>query len=336
MSRRPSGAALLLAGWRLAARLPEPVVRGALRVAADVAWARHGTGVRRLEANIARARPLATRRELRRLSRAGMRTYLRYYGEVFTLTRLRREQVLARVRGEGLDVVQPLIDRGAGVVLALSHQGNWDLAGAWATHALAPVLTVAERLEPAEVFEEFLRLREGVGLRILPLDDGGEVFRELVRAVRAGGVLVPLLADRDLTARGVEVELFGERARVAAGPAALAVTTGAPLLPVTVQHERLHGARRRAAGSPWGILVRFHPPVTVPTDVDRGRQVVAATQQWVDTVARDIAADPTHWHMLQRVFVADLDPARYAATTRTQTGAASGAREAGTAAEGDG
>lgn len=315
MSRRPDGASLLLAGWRLAGRLPEPLVRSALRLAADVAWLRHGTGVRRLEANIARARPLATRRELRRLSRAGMRSYLRYYGEAFTLTRLSWEQVQARVRVEGMDVVGPLVQRGEGVVLALSHQGNWDLAGAWATRALAPVVTVAERLQPAEVFEEFLRLREGIGLRILPLDDGGEVFRELVRTVRAGGVLVPLLADRDLTARGVEVELFGERARVAAGPAALAVTTGAPLLPVTVQHERLRGARRRTAGSPWGILVRFHPAVVVP-EVDRSARVTALTQQWVDTLAGDIAADPTHWHMLQRVFVSDLDPARYAATTR--------------------
>lgn len=337
MSRRPSGAALLLAGWRLAGRMPEPLVRGALRVAADVAWLRRGTGVRRLEANIARARPLATPRELRRLSRAGMRTYLRYYGEAFTLTRLTAEQVLARVRVEGMEVVRPLVDRGEGVVLALSHQGNWDLAGAWATRALAPVVTVAERLEPAEVFEEFLRLREGVGLRILPLDDGGEVFRELVRTVRAGGVLVPLLADRDLTARGIEVDLLGERARVAAGPAALAVTTGAPLLPVTVQHERLRGDRRRRAGSPWGVLVRFHPPVDVPTGPDRSARVAAATQKWVDTIAGDIAADPTHWHMLQRVFVADLDPTRYAATAHADApggpGASAGA--AGAAPRGE-
>ncbi|MBC7291414.1 MAG: phosphatidylinositol mannoside acyltransferase [Actinotalea sp.] len=319
MSRRRDTAGLLLRGWHLAARLPEPVVRAAMHVAADVAWARRGSGVRRLEANIARARPLATPRELRRLSRAGMRTYLRYYAEAFTLTRLPWQRVEARVRAEGLQEVRALVDAGTSLVLALSHQGNWDLAGAWATRAIAPVLTVAERLRPAEVFDEFLRLREGIGLRILPLDDGGDVFRELVRAVRGGGLLVPLLADRDLTARGVEVDLFGERARVAAGPAALAVTTGAPLLPVTVQHERLRGARRRAAGSRWGILVRFHPPVAVPEGLDRPAQVVAASQAWVDVLARDIAADPTHWHMLQRVFVADLDPTRYAATARGGT-----------------
>jgi phosphatidylinositol dimannoside acyltransferase len=313
VSRRPPS--LLLLGWHLASRLPEGVVRAAMHLAADAAWARRGAGVRRLEANIARARPSAPARELRRLSRAGMRTYLRYYAETFTLAGLPWEQMQARVRAEGLENVEPPLREGRGLVLALSHQGNWDLAGAWASRALAPVLTVAERLEPAEVFEEFLRLREGVGVRILPLDDGSEVFRELVRSVRAGGLLVPLLADRDLTARGVEVDLFGERARVAAGPAALAVTTGAPLLPVTVQHERLRGARRRAARTRWGIVIRFHAPVAAPAGLDRAAQVARLTQEWVDVLARDIAADPTHWHMLQRVFVADLDPARYAATT---------------------
>ncbi|WP_225754451.1 phosphatidylinositol mannoside acyltransferase [Actinotalea sp. Marseille-Q4924] len=316
MSRGIDTARLLPAGWHLASRLPEPVVRGAMHVAADVAWLRHGAGVRRLEANVRRARPGASPRELRRLSRAGMRSYLRYYAETFTLARLPWETMQARVRAEGLENLRPLLEDGTSLVLALSHQGNWDLAGAWATRALAPVLTVAERLEPAEVFEEFVRLREGIGLRILPLDDGGQVFRELVRAVRGGGLLVPLLADRDLTARGVEVDLFGERARVAAGPAALAVTTGAPLLPVTVQHERLRGARRRAAGSRWGVVIRFHAPVSVPEGTDRTARVAALTQAWVDVLAADIAADPTQWHMLQRVFVADLDPSRYAALTQ--------------------
>lgn len=316
MSPRLDAGSLLPLGWRVASRTPEPLVRAVMHVAADVAWARRGSGVRQLEGNLRRVRPDASPRALRRLSRAGMRTYLRYYAETFTLAGLPWERMNARVRAEGVENLRPLLADGTSLVLALSHQGNWDLAGAWATRALAPVLTVAERLEPAEVFEEFLRLREGAGVRIIPLDDGTEVFRELVRAVRGGGLLVPLLADRDLTARGIEVDLFGERARVAAGPAALALTTGAPLLPVSVRHERLRGARQRAAGARWGVVIRFHPPVARPDGPDRAAEVQALTQRWVDVLAADIAADPTHWHMLQRVFVADLDPSRDAAITR--------------------
>ncbi|MDT0164814.1 phosphatidylinositol mannoside acyltransferase [Actinotalea sp. AC32] len=327
------GSRLFVSAWRLAGRLPEPVVRAALAAGAEAATLLRGSGVRRLEQNLRRARPDASPRELRRLARRGMRTYMRYYAEAFTLPGLAWDRVEARVRVEGDDAVRAVLAEGGSVVLALAHQGNWDLAGAWATRALGPVTTVAERLEPAEVFDEFLALREGIGLRILPLDRGGEVFRELVRTVRAGGVVVPLLADRDLTASGVEVELLGERARVAAGPAALAVTTGAPLMATSIQHERLRGARRRAAGARWGIVIRFLPVEVVP-GTPRAERVAALTQGWVDVLGAEIARDPTHWHMLQRVFVADLDPERYAAVRAAGDAAARRGPEQGTGGPG--
>lgn len=315
------GSRAMLLAFRFFSRAPESVSRAIMRVAADVAWLRRTGGVRQLEANLRRARPGASPRELRRLSREGMRTYLRYFAEAFVLPRLTPEQVDARVRTVG--VRTPLDECGEGrpVVLALGHQGNWDLAGAWATVHLAPATTVAERLDPPEVFDAFVRMREANGLRVIPLDKGTDVFRELVRVVQRGNVLIPLLGDRDLTSRGVEVTLLGERARVAAGPAALAVATGAMLVPTVLRHERIRGWRRRVGGSPWGLVVTFCPPVPVPAGLSRTEQVRAMTQGWVDTLGADIAEHPTHWHMLQKVFVADLDPARYAATL-----AAEGAR----------
>ncbi|MBT0994995.1 phosphatidylinositol mannoside acyltransferase [Cellulomonas sp. DKR-3] len=299
--------------WRHAGRLPGWLVRGAGNLGADVTWALRRGGVDRLEANLARVRPDLDVRGVRRLARAGMRSYLRYFGEAFTLSSVAPEQIDARVRAVGLEHVTRLTGEGRGVVLALGHLGNWDLAGAWAQRNVAPVTTVAERLEPPEVFEEFLRFRESIGLKILALGDQ-DVFRRLVREVRDGPVLVPLLADRDLTAKGVEVDLFGRRARVAAGPAALALTADAPLLTTVITYERLRGARRRAAGSPWGIRIDFVPVPPLPDDVPRGERVAALTQAWVDQLAAGIAQRAQDWHMLQRVFVEDLDPVRYAQT----------------------
>ncbi len=312
--RRPGAGRLTLAAFRFFGWAPEVLSRAVMRVAADAAWLLRAGGVRQLEANLATVRRGATGRELRRLSREGMRTYFRYYAETFALPSLTPEQVDARVRTVNTDEVLAECGHGRAVVLALGHQGNWDLAGAWAAVHLAPATTVAERLDPPEMYEAFLRTREAIGLTIIPLDAGQDVFRQLVRVVRGGNVIVPLLADRDLTARGVEVDLLGERARVAAGPAALAVATGATLVPVALRHERLRGARRRAAGSPWGIVVTFFPAVRPPADLPRTEQVRALTQAWVDVLGADIAQHPTHWHMLQKVFVAHLDPARYAAT----------------------
>jgi len=304
--------------WRVAGRLPGPVLRGLCGAAADVAWLRHGGGVRQLEKNLARVRPALDPRALRRLSRSGMRSYMRYFGEAFALATMSRDQIEARVRIEGLEHVSTFTDRGQAVVLALGHTGNWDLAGAYCTREIAPVTTVAERLKPEELFQEFLAFRESIGITIFPLTGGGDVFRGLVRAAREGPVLLPLLADRDLTSRGVEVDFFGHRARVAAGPAALALTTGSPLVTTVISYERLRGARRRAARSPWGIVIHFTEAVEVPTDVQRADRVRVLTQAWVDQFADGVRKHPQDWHMLQKVFVDDLDPERYAQTLAKQ------------------
>lgn len=309
--------------WRVTGKLPDPVVRGVFRLVADLAWLRHGEGVRRLEHNLSRVRPHAGPRELRRLSLLGMRSYMRYFGEAFALVGARPEQIDARVRVAGDHAALDEMATGRMVVMALGHLGNWDLAGAWASRNLGRTVTVAERLKPEALFQEFLAFRESLGLEIVPLSaGGGGVFRNLVRAIKKpGGGLVPLLADRDLTARGVEVDLFGERARVAAGPAALAVSTGAPLCTTTITYERLTGERRRAAGTAWGIVVEFSPLLTLPEGTEKKDRVPVLTQTWVRHLEDAIARDPQDWHMLQRVFVDDLDPERYA-RTRAEAGEA--------------
>lgn len=314
--RRPDVARVYAFAWRVTGKVPDPVMRGVFRLVADVVWLLRGGGVRQLEANLRRVRPGASPAEVRRLALHGMRSYMRYFGEAFALVGVRPEQIDARVRVVNADIVRTALAEDRMIVMALGHMGNWDLAGAWAVRNLGRTVTVAERLKPEALFQEFLAFREGIGLEIIALSGpGGGVFRELVRAVKQPrGGLLPLLADRDLTARGVEVDLFGERARVAAGPAALSVATGAPLCATSITYERLTGERRRAAGTSWGIVIDFGCLLTVPDDVPRAERVAALTQAWVDDLAAGIARAPQDWHMLQKVFVADLDPERYART----------------------
>lgn len=304
--------------WRHAHKVPSPIYRGLCNLAADIAWLTSSGGVDQLAKNLARVRPDLDARQIRRLTRAGMRSYMRYFGEAFVLTHVSQEQLAARVRTVNVEPVREVIAQGHSPVLALSHQGNWDLAGAWASEHLAPVLTVAERLEPAEVFEEFLRFREQLGMRILAAGDPG-VFRTLLKATRQAGSLLPILADRDLTRTGVEVDLFGRKASVAAGPAALTVSSGVPLFPMGVHYERLRGQRRKLAGSPWGIVLSFGPKVTFDKEAPRQEQIQQATQAWVDALSRNIARHPQDWHMLQKVFIEDLDPERYAQSRKTSS-----------------
>ncbi|MBR7742393.1 phosphatidylinositol mannoside acyltransferase [Phycicoccus sp. BSK3Z-2] len=283
-------------GWTAVRRLPE---RAALRLfdaAADVTVARGGAA--RLRANYARVRPDLDDAALDALVREGMRRYLRYFCEAFRLPDLDRPAIDARVRMEHDDEAREVLDAGGSVVCFLGHLGNWDLAGAWGTLNLGPVTTVAERLEPEEVFAEFLRFRESLGMTILPLTGGPEVFPALREAARRQGV-IPLLADRDLTRRGVTVRLCGSPARMAPGPAALALAERRPLYPVSVRHER--------RGRGWGIVVRFHPRVEPPTSGTTREKVVAMTQGCADALGEAIREHPADWHMLQRVFVEDLD-----------------------------
>ncbi|MFC4556487.1 phosphatidylinositol mannoside acyltransferase [Georgenia faecalis] len=296
----------------LAHRLPVPVTRAAFTLAADVAWASRTTGVRQLEANLARVRPAASAGELRRLSRVAMRSYMRYYDEAIRLPAVDIAQRGQRVRAEGTEPLRAHLADGGSVIVALTHSGNWDLAGAWAEHYLGHVVTVAERLQPEELFTEFLTFREGLGMTIIPLEKDGSTFRELLRRARSEAAVIPLLADRDLSRGGVEVDLVGHPARIAAGPAALAVATGRPLYAASIFYERLHGARRKAAGSRWGIRVVFSDEIARPAGASKDEAIRLMTQAWVDIVGEYITEHPEDWHMLQKVFVADLDPERLA------------------------
>jgi lauroyl/myristoyl acyltransferase len=308
--RRARERVMLLAysiGWRLVRWLPERLAYGLFELIADLAWRRRGWGVQRLEANLARARPLADAAGLRALSREGMRSYLRYWCDSFRLPDWDEARITSTVRVEGDAPVRAALASGQGVVMFLGHLGNWDHAGAWSTLRLAPVTTVAERLRPEELFDRFVAFRERLGMSIVPLTGGSDVFRTLIRTLRGGG-FVPLLADRDLTDGGVEVDLLGERARVAVGPAALALQTGAALFAVTIRYERRPD---RPSGARHGIVLTWHPQVRTD-DVGTGRPAVAAlTQRCVDALSTAIREHPQDWHLLQRVFVADLRPRRH-------------------------
>jgi len=291
-------------GWRLVRWLPERLAYLTFSLVAEFIWLRQGNGVRQLEANLARVVPGSSARKLKSLSRKAMHSYMRYYCDVSRLPDWSPEQILATCRAEGDENVRACFAEGRGVVAALSHSGNWDHAGAWSTLALAPVTTVAERLRPEEVYQRFLTVRQQLGMEILPLTGGGDhVFGLLVRRLRKGG-FVPLLADRDLTATGVPITLFGETARMATGPASLALVTGAALHPVSIHYERLPAE----APARWGTVVHFHPEVTAPTEGGRAEHLAAMTQACADALAAGIADHPQDWHMMQRVFVDDLVP----------------------------
>lgn len=283
-------------GWATVKKLPEPASVALGRTIADTVWKRRGASVLRLESNLARVVPDAGPERLAELSKAGMRSYMRYWMESFRLPAWSAQRVKDGVQVQDIHRVTDAISSGRGVILALPHLANWDLAGAWVTTKLEiPFTTVAERLKPETLYDRFVAYREGLGMEVLP-HEGGSAFGTLARRLRAGG-LVCLVADRDLSASGTEVKFFGDTARMPSGPALLAQQTGALLLPATLWYD----------DSPV-IRGRVHPPVDVPETGTRAEKTSVMTQALADAFATGIADHPQDWHMLQRLWLDDLEP----------------------------
>lgn len=292
-------------GWSVVCRLPESWAASAFRAGADIAWRRQGPQVQILEGNLRRVLgPDATGAELRALSRESMRSYARYWLEVFRLPVISRERLLSQtiVEPGHLEEAMDYLRAGRGVIFALPHMGNYDAAGAWIiAHGAGSFTTVAERLRPESLYDKFVAFRSGLGMEVLPASGGMvNAFGILSQRLRAGK-LVCLVADRDVTGSGTEVDYFGEKARIMGGSAALAERTGAALFPAILWYE----------GECWGIYV--DKEIQVPAEGDRKQKVAAMTQELAHAFETGIRAHPADWHMLQRVFVADLDPERLAA-----------------------
>jgi KDO2-lipid IV(A) lauroyltransferase len=224
-----------------------------------------------------------------------MRSYLRYWCDAFRLPDWDSERVVGTVRVENEHYLRDALGSGRSVLAALMHMGNWDHAGAWATLTGAPVVTVAERLRPERLYERFLAYRESLGMEILPLTGGdGDLLDVLSRRLREAR-LVPLLADRDLRASGIPVDLLGEPTRMPSGPALLALRTGAALHPVSIWFEGTHG-----------LVIRFHDEIHPPVEGRTREKVEAMTQQVADVFGSAIRAHPQDWHMLQPLWLRDI------------------------------
>lgn len=299
-------------GWRVVRALPESTARrafdwGGNRVADKANRAfRAGGESNQLRRNLARVLGVTPAEVPDELIRASMRSYARYWREAFRLPTMDHSALTGSVV-EGVENLDAALARGRGVVLALPHSGNWDAAGVWLVSHSGTLATVAERLKPESLFERFVAYRESLGFEVFPLTGGEQPpFTALAARLRANNV-VCLMGERDLTGKGVPVTMYGERTWLPAGPAKLAIETGAALIPVhlwfTVDTDGREG---------WGMKTE------APLDVSDG--VASVTQALADRFAANIAEHPADWHMLQPQWEQDLSAERRARIAAAQAG----------------
>lgn len=219
-------------------------------------------------------------------TRECFRLYGRYWYETFALRSMAPEEVDRRFEIDGVEHLDHALARGGGVIAALPHMGNWDAAGHWLALHGYRMAAVAEELKPHEVFDLFLRHRRALGMRIVPLAEGSKVAETLVQLLAANHVIA-LVADRDLTRRGVPVEMFGATRLLPAGPALLSLSTGAPLCAAAV------------FTTDEGWRCRIGAPLTIERSGDMRTDVTTLTRLVGAAFERSISEAPADWHMFQ-------------------------------------
>ena len=240
-----------------------------------------------VERHMRRVRPHASSIEIRRLTQQVFDSYARYYLESFRLPTLTSAQVAASFTVEGYhENMLPALDRGKGVILALPHLGGWEWAGRWAADLGNKMTVVVEPIQPPELFEWFADLRRKFGMTVIPL--GPDAGPAVLKSLRNNEVLC-LLSDRDITGGGIEVEFFGERTKLPAGPATLAIRTGAALLPTAAYFTD------RGVG--------HHGVIGAPMNCERHGKLREDVQRITQELAYElevlIRRAPEQWNLLQ-------------------------------------
>ncbi|WP_433796229.1 phosphatidylinositol mannoside acyltransferase [Actinoplanes sp. CA-252034] len=281
--------------WRVTPRLPDPIAALVFdSIAIGMRWTGAG-GMRQLRANLAQVlgRP-ADSPAVTTTAARGVHSYLRYWREFFGLTGWSRDRIRDTVVFESLDRVTTARDTGRGVLLALPHCGNWDLAGAALVLSGHEFTTVAQRLRPEGLYQRFVNHRTALGIEVLPADETRRAVTTLTRRLQAGKV-VCLVADRDTSAAGIGVRFCDAPTTFPAGPARLALRTGAALMPVSLWYD---GARLR---------VRIHPEIVPDRDGTIRTRTAAMTQELADVFTDAVRRHPHDWHVLQPVWPATID-----------------------------
>ena len=275
------------AGWFIARRISEKSAEKLFARLGASMFSKNGKSVQRLRENLARVMPAINQVELDDLTRRGVLSYMRYWKETFRSPDWSKERILSTVTVSNEHLLMDPIRNRSGVVVSLPHAGNWDHAGSYFCSRGAQLVTVAEVLKPRALFEKFLAYRQAIGMEVLPLDS--RAFPTLLQRAR-DGKLIALVADRDLSSSGIDVEFFGGVARMPAGPAIVAIRTGIPLVTAFVSY------------TDSGIHVDLKE-ITVPDGADEESRVKATVQLCADNFATGIKAHPEDWHMMQRIWV---------------------------------
>ena len=279
---------LYLYTWKIIGFLPEKLAYKIANLVSDFTYLRNGRKVQRLRGNYKRVLPDLSKSELSKLTKAGMRSYLRYWFDTFRLNKWSKERIISTTEVIRENLVRDPISTKQGCIIALPHAGNWDHAAAYFCSTGINLTAVVEKLKPEAIFKKFLDYRQSIGIE--PISHKEKTIPLLTQRLNEGK-LIALVADRDMSRNGIEVDFLGAVAKMPAGPAILAITTGAPLITAYIRY------------TDKGIKLIFDKTVEIPDSGSEDEKVRVVTQSMADNFAKHIKESPVDWHMLQRIWI---------------------------------
>ena len=276
-----------LLAWRLIGILPERLAYGLANKIADYLYKKNGKGVQRLRSNYARVEPFMSEADLDQLTKAGMRSYLRYWIDTFRLNKWSKERIVSTTTVVNEELLRDPIASKKGCLVVLPHAGNWDHAAAYFCSTGINLTTVAEKLKPEQIFLKFLDYRQSIGIEVLHTEE--KVLPILLDRLQSGK-LVALVADRDLSKNGIAVDFFDGVAKMPSGPARLILDSNSAFISAFITY------------SATGINIEFKNIGPIPTEGSVEERVAKLTQLMADNFAAGIKSSPVDWHMLQRIW----------------------------------
>ena len=277
-----------LFAWKLIGFLPEKSAYKLANLVSDRIYKKNGKGIKRLRSNYRRVKPDFSEIELEKLTKLGMRSYMRYWFDTFRLNKWSKERIIQTTKVNNEHSLRDPIEKKIGCIVALPHSGNWDHAAAYFCSTGINLTAVVEKLKPEAIFKKFLDYRESIGIEAISHKE--KSIPILTQRLEAGK-LIALIADRDMSRNGIEVNFLGGIAKMPSGPALLALKTGAPLITAYISYL------------PSGIEIFFDETIALPIFGSEAEQIKMVTQSVADNFARRIKENPVDWHMLQRIWI---------------------------------
>ena len=279
---------LYLIAWKLIALLPEKSAYKLADYVSDRIYKKNGKGIKRLRGNYGRVMPEYSPQKLEELTKLGMRSYLRYWFDTFRLSKWSKNRIISTTQVIRENLLRDPIQSKQGCIVALPHAGNWDHAAAYFCSTGITLTAVVEKLKPEAIFKKFLAYRQSIGIEAISHKE--KPIPILTQRLQAGK-LIALVADRDMSRNGIEVNFFGKTSKMPSGPAILAIKTGAPLITAYVRYTS------------GGIEIIFDETLKPTNSGSEEEQIKIITQSMADNFAKRIKENPVDWHMLQRIWV---------------------------------